>query len=523
MAYSTNNTHENHYDIAIIGGGINGCGIARDAAGRGLKVLLVEQHDIAAHTSSWSSKLIHGGLRYLEQYEFKLVREALQEREVLKRVAPHITRPLSFVLPHDENMRPAWMLRIGLWIYDHLGGKMTLPKSRGIRIPEHGYGAGLAPRFKRGFVYSDLQVDDSRLTLLNAIGAREKGADIFLHTQCVHAQRDASTKQWALTMESTQSQSEDKQQWQCTAKAVVNAAGPWVKHFLDDVAHEKTKERIKLVRGSHIVLPRALLNADNLPHAFILQNHDKRVIFVIPFAGDFSLVGTTDVSVTDVKDTETVSETEIEYLLDAVNRHFTAVVKRDDIVWEYAGSRPLYDDGTDNPSQVTRDYVLKLSAQKDEAPLLSIFGGKITTYRHLALNAMEKLLPYFPQATSEWTHLETLPGGDIESVDALEAQLSAKYLDIKQAIIYALVRRHGSGAVSLLQACNGDLGEYFGATLTARELDHMVKVEWARNGDDVMWRRSKAGLKLTTEQVSAVDAYVKRAYASFTANSSKNQ
>jgi glycerol-3-phosphate dehydrogenase len=490
------------YDLAIIGGGINGCGIARDAAGRGLKVLLVEKNDIASHTSSWSSKLIHGGLRYLEQYEFRLVRESLKEREVLKRIAPHITRPLSFVLPYDDHMRPAWMLRVGLWIYDHLGwsraAPMSLPKSRSVRIPQDGYGYALDARFTRGFVYSDLQVDDARLTLLNAIGARDKGATVLTRTICTKAQRINDGNLWQLELRCA-----DDQVQTIHAKVLINAAGPWVKQVLDEVICEPSRERVKLVRGSHIVLPRL----HDSPHAFILQNSDNRVVFVIPFAGDFSLIGTTDVAINALSESERVSDSEVDYLITVVNRYFKAAVRSSDVVWKYAGTRPLYDDGGANPSKVTRDYVLKLSGESG-APLLSIFGGKITTYRELALHALEKLTPHLPQARPAWTHTEPLPGGDIESVAALETKLTKRYPQIKESILFALARRHGSRCEALLTQCRGDLGEYIGATLTQREVEYMVQQEWVCNADDVMWRRSKAGLKLDAVQTQRLTAIV---------------
>ena len=488
-----------NYDLAIIGGGINGCGIARDAAGRGLKVLLCEKDDIASHTSSWSSKLIHGGLRYLEQYEFRLVREALREREVLMRIAPHITRPLSFVLPHDRSMRPAWMLRVGLYLYDHIGGPITLPKSYGIKFPHPQFGQALKPEYKRGFVYSDLQVDDSRLTILNAISAREKGAQVLTRTACVAAKRMAGL--WRLTL-----QDADGTRSEVTAKGLVNAAGPWVKQVIDDVVRQPTKETVRLVKGSHIVVPR--LPGAN--HAFILQNDDQRVIFIIPYAEKFSIIGTTDIAVPTLDQAEQISAAELEYLLAAVNRYLAVPLAYTDVVWSYAGVRPLYDDGTDNPSQVTRDYTLTVNDEQGAMPLLNIFGGKITTYRELAIAALEKLKPYYKGLRGSWTANEPLPGGDTPSVPALYNGLKARYSGLPQDILYAMLRRYGTRVTRILGDAEvvSDLGVRFGSQLTAREVDYLMEEEWARTAEDVLWRRTKCGLTMSVEERRAVADYL---------------
>ncbi len=487
------------YDIVIIGGGINGCGIARDAAGRGLKVLLCERHDLASHTSSWSSKLIHGGLRYLEQYEFRLVREALREREVLLKIAPHITRQLSFVLPHDRRMRPAWMLQLGLWLYDNIAGPITLPKSQRVTFPSPQCGESLKPEFKQGFIYSDLQVDDSRLTILNALSAKEKGAVILTRTACLSAKRHDGV--WRVLLQDATGVRTD-----VTARAVVNAAGPWVKEVAEQVLHLKSKSTIRWVKGSHIVVPR--LPGAN--HAYILQHDDKRVIFVIPLADKYSLIGTTDVQVKTLDGAEQISPKELDYLLAAVNRYMTTTLKYSDVVWTYAGVRPLYDDGERNPSQVTRDYTLQVMDAEGELPLLTVFGGKITTYRELAVHVMDKLKTYFPDMRGTWTANEPLPGGDTPSVTALYTGLQARYSGLPKDYLFALLRRYGTRITRILGTAEvvDDLGIRFGQQLTQREIDYLIAEEWAITADDILWRRTKAGLGMTSDERRAVADYV---------------
>ncbi len=489
------------YDLAIIGGGINGCGIARDAAGRGLKVLLVEQDDLASATSSWSSKLIHGGLRYLEQYEFRLVREALQEREVLLRIAPHIIHPLEFILPHDQHMRPAWMVRLGLFMYDHIGGKISLSASRAVAFPNAVYSAGLAPTQKRGFFYSDAKVDDARLTVLNAIAARENGADVRVRTRLIGGKRDAA--HWRLTLRDVDSGASTD----VSAKGIVNAAGPWVKHLLDDTLRVPTTSNVKLVKGSHIVVPRI----HHHPHAYILQNDDKRVVFIIPYEEKFSLVGTTDVAVASIADAAKISAAETAYLLRAVNRFVAQPVRESDIVWSYAGVRPLYDDGSDNPSEITRDYVLKVDHDNGALPLLSIFGGKITTYRRLAEHALQELNPFYPAIKNGWTATAPLPGGDIESVTLTTQTMTKKYPGLPVDFLKRLVMRHGSRAENVLKGVTkiNDLGAIFGQganLLCEREIDFFIREEWARTAEDILWRRSKCGLHMDeAERTSATN------------------
>jgi glycerol-3-phosphate dehydrogenase len=489
-------------DLLIVGGGINGAGIARDAAGRGLSVTLVEQSDLASATSSWSSKLIHGGLRYLEQYEFRLVREALQEREVLLKLAPHIIRPLLFVLPHDRSMRPMWMIRAGLWLYDHLGGRITLPGSKAVSFPHMEYSAGLKGEYRSGFVYSDCRVDDSRLTVVNAISAREKGATVLTRTRFEHAKR--ADGGWEAVVAPIGGEKRT-----IRAKALVNAAGPWVMDVLDRVVGDRIEGAVRLVKGSHIIVPKV----HSQGHAYILQNPDKRVVFVIPYEGRYSLIGTTDVGVPSVEAAQKITPEETRYLLEAANRFLAKPLTEADVVSSYAGVRPLYDDGSDNPSQVTRDYVLRLDHEARAAPLLTIFGGKITTYRRLAEEALEKLEPFFAdrRVKGKWTAGEALPGGDVAHYNAFRDEMHGKYANLGRELVEGVVRRHGSRAPRILGEARavGDLGRNFGAGLTQREIEYLVTNEWAETAEDILWRRTKCGLHMDTGERAAVGAFLK--------------
>jgi glycerol-3-phosphate dehydrogenase len=457
------------YDLLIIGGGINGAAIAREAALNGLKVLLIEKNDLASGTSSASTKLIHGGLRYLEYYEFKLVREALIERERLLKAAPHLIYPLEFVLPHEHAVRPKWMIRAGLFLYDHLGGRMSLPKSRAIRN-----GAYLAPlkSATSGFVYSDAWVDDARLVVLNARDAADNGAEVRTRTELVSARRDGDVWRAALSA------------GEITARALVNAAGPWV----SDVAGRlgvHAKAGARLVRGSHLIVPRLF----EVTHAYILQQPDRRIVFAIPYHGH-TLVGTTDVPVAGPGEAR-ISEAETDYLLESVNRYFTRQTNRGDIIATYAGIRSLYDDGASEARQVTRDYVLELD---DEGPpLLSIFGGKITTARHLAQVAIGKLAGPMGFEAAPVTAARIFPGGEIARFDDFLAHVRARWPFLGEARSLRMARAYGS----MLEAMIGertDLGAEFGAGLSAREVDWLVEREWARTVEDVLWRRTKLGL-----------------------------
>jgi len=495
------------YDLLVVGGGINGAGIARDAAGRGLSVLLVEKDDLAGATSSWSTKLIHGGLRYLEHYEFRLVAEALAEREVLLRAAPHIIEPLLFVLPHEPHLRPAWMIRAGLFLYDRLGGRMTLPRSFAVDLEETRYGAGLKPRFHRGFAYADARVDDARLVVCNAIDARARGAEIRVRTKLEAARRENG--HWSATLVSG-----DSGTTEVTARAVVNAAGPWVCQVLQDVSDAPVDARVRHVKGSHIVVPRVHDEA----HAYILQNADNRIVFIIPYQERYSLIGTTDVPV-ESYERPAISEDETYYLLTLANSYLARELASSDIVWTYSGVRPLYDDGTSDPSAITRDYVLKLDSTRGgerdgRAPVLSVFGGKITTYRKLAEAALAELRPFLPQMKGDWTREALLPGGDLPNGDreGWAVELERRYPALPRALLRALGQRHGTAAATLLgdARTTDDLGEDFGAELTEREIAYLREHEWARTADDVLWRRTKCGLSMTQAQRARVTAYIGR-------------
>lgn len=488
------------YDLAIVGGGINGAGIARDAAGRGLATLLVEKDDLASHTSSWSTKLIHGGLRYLEYYEFRLVAEALAEREVLLRAAPHIIAPLQFVLPHEPHLRPAWMIRAGLFLYDHLGGRKSLPSSFGVELSTSKWGAGLKNTFHRGFVYADARVDDARLVVFNAISAREKGADIRTHTKLIAGHRENG--HWRMTLQEASGETQE-----VSARALVNAAGPWVKQVQDEVSADPTQARVRHVKGSHIVVPRVHQEA----HAYILQNSDHRIVFVIPYQDEFSLIGTTDITVEEYEHPE-ISNEEITYLCGIVNAYLAKPIAPEDVVWSYSGVRPLYDDGSTDPAAVTRDYVLKLDANEGVAPLLSIFGGKITTYRRLAEQALGEIAPFFPEMKRPWTKAEPLPGGDIVRGDlaAYERELNARYASLDPRLLGALAHRHGTRSSRVLGNANvaADLGRHFGGTLFAAEIDYLIAQEWATSAEDILWRRTKCGLHMTAGEREAVSHYL---------------
>ena len=493
------------FDLAIVGGGINGAGIARDAAGRGLSVVLLEQDDLAAHTSSWSTKLIHGGLRYLEYFEFRLVAEALSEREVLLAAAPHIIEPLLFVLPHEPHLRPAWMIRAGLFLYDHLGGRRTLPSSFGVELTAEKWGAGLKPEFRKGFVYSDARVDDARLVVANAIGARERGADIRPRTRMVEVKRDAGV--WRVSIRDARGE-----QGELRARALVNAAGPWVKRVHDQATLARGEESVRHVKGSHIVVPRVHSGS----HAYILQNADKRIVFVIPYQENFSLIGTTDIAVEEYERPRITAD-ETDYLCRIANAYLARKLTPDDVVWTYSGVRPLYDDGSTDPAAVTRDYVLKLDrGDGNQAPLLSIFGGKITTYRRLAESALSELSPFFPSMGRPWTRGEPLPGGDMPrgDVGAYGRELATRYPGVPAQVREALLHRHGTRAPRVLGEAKAvaDLGNHFGHTLYAMEVDYLVAQEWARSAEDILWRRTKCGLHLTATQRDGVSKYLLEQY-----------
>jgi len=482
---------EKNYDLLVVGGGINGAGIARDAAGRGLSVLLAEKGDLASATSSWSSKLIHGGLRYLEHYEFRLVAEALAEREVLLKVAAHLVWPARFVMPHVPELRPRWMIRAGLFLYDHLSSRTSLPGSKAVRLDAPPFDSGLKPQFKHGFTYSDCRVDDARLVVANAMDARARGARILTRTECLSAKRENGL--WRAELSGGES---------VTARAIVNAAGPWVKAVLNRQLSQPSRDEVRLVKGSHIVLPR-LYEGE---HAFILQNDDRRVIFMIPYGDLHTLVGTTDVPVTGEYTQPVASSEEVEYMCRAVNRYLARPARPEDVVWAYSGVRPLYDDGTADPSAVTRDYTLRVDDDAGKAPVLSVFGGKITIYRRLAEQAMDKLARYFPGLKPAWTASAPLTGSDFGDAARIEARNAffARHARIPETTLRGIFRRHGTLAEAVVG--DGDLGEDYGAGLSEREVRYFVDREWARTAEDVLWRRSKAGLLLSRAQQERVTA-----------------
>ena len=487
------------YDLAVVGGGINGAGIAVDAAGRGLLTFLCEQHDLASHTSSASSKLVHGGLRYLEHGEFRLVREALAEREVLLAKAPHIVHPLRFVLPHQPHLRPAWMIRAGLFFYDHLGRREKLPASRSLRF---GANSPLQEHLRRGFEYADCSVDDARLVVLNAMAARERGAHVHPRTRCVSARRSKGL--WHLHLER-----DDGSLYSIRARALVNAAGPWVAQFLRDDLRQRPPYGIRLIQGSHLVVPR-LYEGEQ---AYILQNEDRRIVFVIPYLGRFTLIGTTDREYLGDPAKVQISDEETGYLLAVVNAHFKRQLHREDILWSFSGVRPLCDDESDEPSAVTRDYTLALQGAPGEAPLLSVFGGKLTTYRKLAEAALAELAPTFPRLGPAWTADAPLPGGEnMSSPEDLAVELLARYPWLSAGLARRWATSYGTRSWRLLDGVKGetDLGEHLGAGLYAREVDYLCREEWAENADDILWRRSKLGLFLDAAQKLRLAEYLAR-------------
>jgi glycerol-3-phosphate dehydrogenase len=486
--------------LLIVGGGINGAGIARDAAGRGLKVVLCEQGDLACATSSASSKLIHGGLRYLEQFEFRLVAESLAEREVLLRAAPHIVHPMRFVMPRARGLRPGWMIRTGLYLYDWLARRQTLPASASVDLTQPPYRSGLKAEYTRGYAYSDCWVDDARLVIANARAAAESGARILPRTMCVGAVRGPSS--WRARLRGAEGESE------IDARAIVNAAGPWVHDFLTRTLGQESRAKVKLVQGSHVVVPR-LYDGD---HAYILQNDDGRVVFVYPYEGVYTLVGTTDVELQGGPGQCSATTQEIAYLCRAANRYFTRSIAPADVRWSYCGVRALVDDGSPDPSKVTRDYLLYVDENAARAPLVSVFGGKITTYRRLAERVLEKLETSFPGLRGPWTADAYLPGGDVPGGDVgrYASSLIASRPGLPSTLLRALVHRHGSRAGDVLgtAATLEELGESFGADLYAREVDYLLTHEWAREAEDVLWRRTKAGLHVTAGQRDRLVRYV---------------
>lgn len=497
-------------DVLVVGGGINGAGIARDLAGRGARVVLCEKDDLAAHTSSSSTKLIHGGLRYLEYYEFSLVRKALAEREVLLRSAPHIMWPLRFVMPHDSSLRPAWMIRTGLFLYDHLAKREVLAPSESIDLRSHPAGVPLQPGFTLGFVYSDGWVDDARLVVLNAVDATERGATVLTRCRCIEARRGEAG--WQVRLET-----EGGTAHTLTARALVNAAGPWAAEFLTDRAHQVRKKTLRLVKGSHIVVKR-LFDHD---HAYIFQSPDKRIIFAIPYEGEFTLIGTTDVDHTGVIGEARVEAAEIDYLCTQVSRYFAKPVVPTAVVWSYAGVRPLLDDESNDASSVTRDYLLDLDT--DGAPLLTVWGGKITTFRKLAEEAADQLAGPLGLSTGAWSAGASLPGGDLSKwigkpvrpdadFERFAVEAQSAYPHLPAALVRRLARAYGARIELVLGNGNDPkpLGAEVAPGLFEAELNYLHDAEWARHADDVLWRRSKLGLHMTPAERRAVAVWCER-------------
>jgi glycerol-3-phosphate dehydrogenase len=492
-------------DLLIVGGGVNGAGIARDAAGRGLKVLLVEQDDLASATSSASTKLIHGGLRYLEFFEFRLVREALIERERLLRIAPHIIRPMQFILPHVPELRPRWLMRLGLFFYDHIGGRKILPASRSVRLANGAYGP-LRPGLDHGFAYSDCWVDDSRLVILNALDAAQRGASIRTRTRFLSARVEGS--RWVANLQDLNSH----ETAQVRTRAIVNAAGPWVQQVLRSLPAMEVGAQVRLVKGSHIVVPRLFQGE----HAFMLQNPDGRIVFAIPYQQHFTLVGTTDVPFDGDPGKVGISQDEVLYLCNTINSYFRKHIAPADVKWSYAGVRPLSDDESENASKVTRDYRLEISEpERGAAPVLSVFGGKITTYRRLAEHALEKLQPYLNGSDREWTDQAELPGGDLPRADfaAFAAGVQKRWPFLSESLARRLAHAYGTRVEKILGKAQAmlDLGEHYGAGLTQAEIDYLIAHEWARSAEDVLWRRTKLGLHLSEQERQRVAQLFERA------------
>ncbi len=488
-----------HYDCVIIGGGINGAAIAADAAGRGLNVFLCEQNDLGSATSSWSTKLIHGGLRYLESYDFKLVRHALIERTRLINRASFLVRPLPFIIPHQRHLRPKWMIRAGLFLYDHLAKRGSVPASSSVTLDHNDPHQPLRTGLDHGFQYYDCQTDDHRLVILNALNAAQHGAEIRSH--CQFQQASIKNSRWQITLKENDCLNT------ITADALINAAGPWVNRVLDQQITLPTQDRVTLIQGSHIVVKQHYPQA----HAYLLQNPDGRIIFTIPYEQDYTLIGTTDTPFTGDPATASVSDDEVNYLLSTTNHFFQKQLQRQDIVWQYSGVRALYNPDQADPSKITREYHLSLN-DSGGAPLLSVLGGKLTTHRQLAEDAVDLLQPHFASMGACQTTTQALPGGDLGGLSdsAFCQQCKAQFSHLDEALVEQYFFRYGSRILQLLQDCDqqDDLGQRFSATLYAREIDFMLENEWATCAEDVLWRRSKHGLRMTPSECDAVAQYI---------------
>lgn len=493
------NQNEHVLDTLVVGGGVNGVGVAVDAAGRGLSVMLCEKGDLAGATSSSSSKLIHGGLRYLEHYEFRLVKEALAEREVLLKKAPHIMWQLRFRLPHQKHLRPAWMIRIGMFLYDSLAKRNVLPRSRKLATTPQG---PLVESISTCFEYSDGWVDDARLVVLNALAAQDQGAEILTRTECVSAERQDNL--WLVTL-----RDESGKTFTVKAKSIVNAAGPWAVSFLDRLVNVNNPNAMRMVKGSHFIVPKLY----DTEEAYILQNKDGRIVFVIPYEGDFSLVGTTDEDFTGNPSDAAISDAETHYLIDVVNEYFKTKITREDIVHSYSGVRPLLEEKNASAQELTRDYKVELKGSAGEPILLNIFGGKITTYRKLAEHAVDKLVTCFPKAKKAWTKEVPLPGGAFESQERFVDKLTSDFPWLPVPLAQRYAKQYGLLCFKFLKHAKSlnDLGADFGAMLYKAEVDYLIAYEWAKNVDDVLWRRTKHGLRLSEDEKHVLADYISHA------------
>ncbi len=492
-------------DLVVVGGGVNGAGVARDAAGRGLQVLLCEKDDLAEGTSSRSGKYIHGGLRYLEYYEFRLVREALIEREALLAAGPHIMWPLRLVLPHSPEQRPAWLVRLGLFLYDHLGGRKKLPATRVLDLRTAPEGAAIKDDYVKAFEYADVWVDDARLVILNALDAAKRGAEVLTRTKCVGARREGGL--WRVTLVDASTGKERT----VHARALVNTGGPWVETVLNNVAGVNGRHSVRLVKGSHVIMKKWWDGANG----YVLQNDDKRLLFINPYLDGLALVGTTDIPFEGAPEDVAIDGDEIDYLLGVLNRYFKQRFTAEDVVASYSGVRPLYDDdASKGASAVTRDYTFEVDGNGDRAPIVSAFGGKITTYRKLAEHALDRLKPFFPEMKPGWTATAPLPGGDIANAD-FDAWLEGFAVDypwLPANLARHYGRLYGTRAYDLLRDAKGmrDLGQHFGGRLYEREARFLVAEEWALTADDILERRTKHGLFMTREARAALSAWIER-------------
>ncbi len=495
--------NDNISDVFVIGGGVNGCAIARDAAGRGYSVFLAEMDDLASGTSSAATKLVHGGLRYLEYYEFRLVHEALAEREILWTMAPHIIWPMRFVLPHHKGLRPAWLLRLGLFIYDHLGARKLLPPTRTLDLSKDALGRPLKDGYARAFEYSDCWVDDARLVALLARDAANRGAIIQTRTKVTGATRENGI--WTIRLEDTQT----KLRGTVRARLLVNAAGPWVDGVLREALGQGRADNVRLVKGSHIVVRKLF----DHPNAYFFQNADGRIIFAIPYERDFTLIGTTDEEFVGDPRAASISDAETDYLLAAATEYFERPVTRADIAWSYSGVRPLYNDHKSKAQEATRDYVITAEGDKASGALVNVFGGKLTTHRRLAEEVLHRIEGILGERGKPWTRSSKLPGGDFgpKEFDQLLERLNGQYPNLTDRYLRRLARQYGTEAKTVLgdAARMSDLGELFGADLTQREVEYLIEREWARTADDILWRRTKLGLRMTSGDRTRLETYLR--------------